>query len=133
MRSSHPGDAMITARRVRRSVLAVAVAAAAGFAVLHPGAVRALYEGVYPGDPAKREALDLCFMQDHKFDRLDSSERDDCYRRMLYPLGDVAAGAPATPPAANIVDLERAAGAGDMPRNDVRRQEATQGALHSPH
>jgi len=114
--------------------MALVVVGAGGFAVMNPGVVKAFYEDIYPDDPAKRQALDLCFMENHKFNRLDAGERDACYKRALLPLGELpSAGAPAAPPSANLVDLQRAAGQGRMPRNDVRRLEQEQDALHSPH
>jgi len=104
-----------------------------GLTALNPGFVRGLFDGVYPIDPARRKALTLCFEQDQRFNRLDAGQRDDCYRRMLFSLGDVAGDAAATPAPVNIIDLQRAAGQGGMIHNDIRQQEATQGALHSPH
>jgi hypothetical protein len=63
---------------IRRSAMALIVIGAGGFAAMNPGAVKAFYENIYPSDPAKHEALELCFMQDHKFNRLDAGERDNC-------------------------------------------------------
>ncbi len=126
---------MALGRLVRRLVTVSVVAGAGALAIINPGAVKAFYEDLYPGDPAKRQALELCFMQDHKFNRLDSGEREACYHRMLQPLGELPAAAAGTPerPQANIVDLERAAGQGSLPRNDIRRLEQNENAVHSPH
>jgi hypothetical protein len=122
---------MAAVRTVRRSIMAVVVVAAGGFAVTNPGTVRAFFDGIYPSDSAKRQALDLCFREDHKFNRLDSDERETCYRHTLMSLGSMSA---VEQPNANLVDLQRAADQGSsLPRNDVRRVEQTQGALHSPH
>ena len=123
---------MALGRIVRRSVMVLVVVGAGGFAAMNPGVVKAFYEDLYPSDPAKRQALDLCFMQDHKFNRLDAGERDGCYRRMLMPLGEVSPS-PTEPPNVNLVDLQRAAAQGTLPRNDIRRLEQNQSALHSPH
>jgi hypothetical protein len=42
-----------------------------------------LYNRIFPGDPLKQEALDLCFRQDHAFNRLFGSERSACYAKFL--------------------------------------------------
>ena len=124
---------MALGRTLRRVVLVLVGVAAGGFAVMHPEAVKAFYQDIYPSDPAKRQALDLCFMQDHKFNRLDAAERETCYRRALVPIGEVAASPAADRPDVNLVDLQRAAAQGSMPNNDIRRLEQTQNATHSPH
>ena len=109
------------------------VVAVGGYAAINPGAVKAFYQGIYPSDPVKRQALELCFMQNHKFNRLEASEREACYHRMLQPLGEIpGAGAGAEQLNTNLVDLQHAAGAGAMPRNDIRRLEQTENAPHSP-
>jgi hypothetical protein len=125
---------MALRRTVRRLVMALVVVGVGAFAVMNPSAVKAFYEDLYPNDPAKRQALELCFMQDHKFNRLEPDEREACYHRMLQPLGDISAvNAPPDQPNANLVDLQRASGAGSMPRNDIRRLEQNQNPPHSPH
>ena len=114
--------------------MAAVVIAAGGFAAMNPGVVKAFYEDLYPSDPLKRQALDLCFMQDHQFNRLDATERENCYHHMLQPLGELSSSvAPADQPHTNLLDLQRAAGEGSMPRNDIRRLEQQQDALHSSH
>ena len=121
-------------RAVRRVVLVLIVGGIGAFAWLNPGVVKAFYEDIYPSDPVKRQALDLCFMQDHKFNRLDAGEREACYHRMLQPLGETSpADAKPEPSAANLVDLQRAAGQGNLPRNDIRRLEQNQNPPKSPH
>jgi hypothetical protein len=124
---------MAFGRSIRRGVVVIAVIAAGGFAAIHPDAVKAFYEDLYPSDPAKRQALELCFMQDHKFNRLDSDEREACYHHMLLPA-TISSGA-VTPQQAetNLLDLQRAAGQGSMPRNDIRRLEQTHDAVHASH
>jgi hypothetical protein len=110
------------------------VIGAAAFAITNPGLVKGFYEDLYPSDPAKRQALELCFMQDHKFNRLFADERDACYHRMLSSLGEIpTADAVTEQPTANLVDLQRSAGAGSVPRNDIRRLEQSENAAHSPH
>jgi hypothetical protein len=114
--------------------MVLVVAGAGAFAVMNPGVVKAFYEDIYPSDPAKRQALELCFMQDHKFNRIEADEREACYRRMLQPLGAISsAGAPPEPVNANPVDLQRAASQGNMPRNDIRRIEQNEHPPRAPH
>jgi hypothetical protein len=117
--------------------MVLAVIVAGGLAMKNPGAVWAFYDDIYPSDPAKRQALDLCFVENHQFNRLDASERNACYQHMLLRLGDLTpSGSPIGQPAVNFVDLQRAAGEGSLPRNDIRRLEQTrqaQRAINSPH
>jgi hypothetical protein len=89
-----------------------------------PAAVWETLQQIYPSDPAQRQALDQCFLEDHRFDRLDRTAREACYRR------NAATGATAAPdptiriPAnSNFVDLWRAAGQGRLPRHDLRFEE----------
>jgi hypothetical protein len=119
---------------MRRWVMILAVVGVGGVAITNPGVVKAFYEDLYPSDPAKRHALELCFMQDHKFNRLDSDAREACYHRMLSSLGEIpASGGTAEQPTANLVDLQRSAAAGSVPRNDIRRLEQNETAPYSPH
>jgi len=114
----------------------IVLAVTAGVAVAHPDAVQELYEQLYPGDPAKREALEQCFMADYKFNRLNPSEREACYKRKLAPPPVAAAFVPPSIPPrpylpqVNQVDLRRSAAQGRMPQNDVRFQQQTERYLH---
>jgi len=123
----------MTVERVVKRLIFLAVIAFVGG--VSAGPLAGLYEDVYPSDAAKREALDMCFMQDHKFNRLEAAERDACYRRTLLPQSADAgiAADMADRVAPNAVDLWRAAGAGSLPRNDVRRHQQTDTALHTSH
>jgi hypothetical protein len=102
-------------------IAAIAAASAAGS---DPAAVWKTLQQIYPSDPMQRQALDQCFMEDHRFDRLDRAAREACYRRNAAARG-AAAPDPATHIRANsnFVDLWRAAGQGRMPRHDVRFEE----------
>ena len=120
---------MSEGRTVRRVIMAGIVVAAGGLAAAHPQTVKAFYQDVYPSDPAKRRALDLCFAQDHQFNRLDAGERDACYRHTIAVAGE--ASSMAARPEANPIDLQRDAGHGALPRNDIRRLEQTLEASHS--
>jgi hypothetical protein len=115
-------------RMMKWGLLAVVVIG--GIAAVHPKAISSLYLDVYPADPAKRQALELCFLQNRDFNRLDAGQRENCYRQVLAPAETKSGSALV---AANPIDLSRAAAAGHMPRNDVRRTEQTQNALHLPH
>jgi hypothetical protein len=108
-----------------------ALVTAGGVAAMHPGAVKAFYLNIYPEDPAKAQALDLCFTENHAFNRLDAGQRDSCYRHILSSVTEISSASLA-PPAINPVDLQRAVGQGSLPRNDVRRAEQTQDVLHRP-
>jgi hypothetical protein len=90
-----------------------------------PAAVWETLQQLYPSDPTQRQALDQCFMEDHRFDRLDRAAREGCYRRSAAARNAAAPG-PASPSRAtssNFVDLWRASGQGRLPRHDVRFEE----------
>ncbi len=105
-----------------------------GVAAAKPNAVADLYEQLYPSDHAKRQALELCFLANRQFNRLDPDEREACYRQrlLLPPLAPVmpAALPPASAPNANFVDFWRASGQGRMPLSDVRSQQQNDRYLH---
>jgi hypothetical protein len=122
---------MRVGRLVRWILSAAILMTIGGFAATHLQEIRGLYGDIYPTDPAKREALDLCFTQDHEFNRLDTVQRKSCYRRALLPAAAAAGFVPAVQPTANPIDLQHASAAGHMPRNDVRRGEM-QDAVHLP-
>lgn len=121
---------MALGRSLKLAAVAVVVVSAGGLAATHPQAVTTYYQEIYPGDPAKRQALDVCFMQDHTFNRLDPGQREACYRHILNSAEATSAGT-AAQPVLNPIDLERAAAQGSLPRNDVRRLEL-QETLHQP-
>jgi len=111
----------------KRTVLGLAVITAGAVAAMNPGMVKAFYEGIYPSDPAKAEALDMCFMENHTFNRLNTGERDACYKRMLRPLGEITA---ASLLSVNPIDLQRAAAQPNMPHNDIIRLQENRAAPH---
>ncbi len=119
-------------RLARRVLFAAILTTVGGVAAMHYQDIRSLYQAIYPTDPAKREALDLCFTQNHEFNRLDTVQRESCYRRALLPAAAAAGFVPAVQPVANPIDLQRASAAGHMPRNDVRRAEMQDG-VHLSH
>lgn len=86
----------------------------------HVAHLYALYQAVYPSDPARRHALDLCILRDPTFDRLDRTQRDDCYREELGSLPDSAAQ---NAKQLSFIDRWRASGEGHLPANDIRSQE----------
>jgi hypothetical protein len=67
--------------------------------------------------------LELCFLQDHKFNRLDADERESCYRHALLPTQAAEDEPIPVSPQANAVDLRRSAAVGHLPHNDIRRVE----------
>jgi hypothetical protein len=126
---------MAMGRSVKRVVLVTILVFAGGMAAVFAKSIAGFCENIYPGDPAKRQALDLCFMQNHRFNRLDAAERDACYQRTLMRPTAAAAMEMLTPVQIepNAVDMRRAAVAGPLPRNDVRRLEQTDDALRHAH
>jgi hypothetical protein len=105
-------------RLILTVVVGAALVAFAGGA--RPAAVWETFQQIYPGDPQQRQALDECFMEDHRFDRFDRTAREACYRRSAAARNATQSG---RAPQGNFVDLWRAAGQGRMPRNDVRFEE----------
>ena len=63
---------------------AMLLAGAASF----PGPIRSLYQGGYPTDARKRDALAMCQQNSPSFIRFLASEREDCYARMRTAAGD---------------------------------------------
>jgi hypothetical protein len=59
--------------------------AAAGGAMQSP-VVSGFVFDIYPQDPGRREALDLCIFADRNFNRLDPTARDACYRHAFATL-----------------------------------------------
>ena len=59
-----------------------AIATAALLLALAP-VVSTIYGEAYPGDGAKRAALDACALADPGFNRLNAGERARCYARVL--------------------------------------------------
>jgi hypothetical protein len=125
---------MVSRFSLRRLFGTLTIAAITAFVAMNPGKVRAFYEELYPSDPARREALELCFARNHQFNRLDPDQRAICYRDTLIRLGEpILAQSADQTPAANPVDLWRAAAMGALPRNDIRRQEDERNAVPSSH
>jgi len=116
---------------LRKTTQICLAAAIVGFSVgvgsAWPRVAAYLYQQVYPSEPAEREALQLCILQDPGFNRLDAAQREGCYRHALLPS---AAGPDSTQ--VNFIDLRRAASLGRMPQDDIRAQEQTAGFLHRP-
>ena len=119
---------------MRLLLIAGLIGAAMGYAVVRPdtiseivgnrGGLFDIYARLYPGDPVKREALDVCFRQDHNFNRLFAAERRACYNQMLPAAATrTSSGNPIGLQTANFVDLWQAAGRGHMPKNDIRAQQ----------
>jgi hypothetical protein len=76
------------------------------------------YAAAYPQDPLERQALDLCYQADQRFNRLNPDERAACYARALPAAPPALASAPHSP--VNFVDLRQAQGRGRQPPGDVR-------------
>jgi hypothetical protein len=93
--------------------------------IARPDAVDAIYQRLYPSDPAQRRALDQCFLENHRFDRFDPADREACFRHNSPPSQSAAAASPEqrAASAVNFVDQWRAAGQGHLPRNDIRAEQ----------
>src|SRR6185312_7591296 len=86
------------AMRLSSIVLLAGIGTASLYTAAHPARVMNLYEGMYPSDPYKRQALQICFERDHNFNRGDAASRDACYRQVLAAepdAGPARAGAAA--------------------------------------
>jgi hypothetical protein len=86
------------------------------------------YQDIYPSDPAKREALNLCMLRDVGFNRLDRAARDQCYQH-AFAAPTLAAASDRMDRAPNQVDFRQAAGWGAAPRNDLRVIQQTSGQM----
>jgi hypothetical protein len=106
-------------------LIAAIVAVAAGGTGLQPNSVIEFYNQVYPSDPAKRQALDLCILEDPNFNRLSAVARTSCYRHARGEL-TLAESLVWTGIAPNQLDLRQAADRGSVPRSDVRISQQTQ-------
>ena len=77
------------------------------------------YDLLFPSDPIKRQALQQCFAEDHRFNPLNQSSQEKCFEART-------AAAVKTPIVqANFVDLWKAHGQGPVPGNDIRRTYST--------
>jgi hypothetical protein len=80
----------------------------------HRDAIIDQYRAAYPADPTKREALEQCARIDPNFNRLDTSDRANCYGAIV----------PRT--AAGVIpgsSVSYAHNPSHLPPNDIRRQE----------
>jgi hypothetical protein len=96
---------------VARLVAALIGIAAAGVAMQSP-VVSGFVADVYPQDPARQEALNLCILADRNFNRLDPAARDACYRHAFAAPASLVPPLP-TGRAPNQVDLGRAGSRGN--------------------
>jgi hypothetical protein len=69
---------MRTINKLMLGAAAVLTATAASV----PNQLGDLYNGTYPNDLRKREALNVCAEQSRSFIRFLASDREDCYRQM---------------------------------------------------
>jgi hypothetical protein len=75
---------MTLVKKIAMGAAAAVLATAASF----PHELAAIYQGSYPTDARKRDALQLCQQQSGSFIRYLASEREDCYSRMRVAVGD---------------------------------------------
>jgi hypothetical protein len=114
--------------RLLHAVLWTGLIAIAMLVAADPQQSLAWYRELYPGDPARRAALETCFERDHGFNRADGAARAECYRREIAAPPAVAA--PAPPASSDFVDRWRAAGRGRQPADDIGRRQAEDRYLH---
>lgn len=88
-----------------------------GVIMVRPADVWALYQQVYPSDPAQQRALLECFIADNRFDRLDPIARDECYRHNSPDLVQIRRSSE------NFVERWQAAGQGHLSQNDIRAEQ----------
>ena len=121
---------MALGKMAKLSLAVAVVGIGLGVAGANSAALKGLYQDIFPTDQAHRMALQICFLQDHHFNRLDSADREACYRHALLPANsDMAAAEPAPPPGGiNFVDLKRVSDQGRMPANDIRMRAITETA-----
>jgi hypothetical protein len=104
-------------------VILAGLGLASAYTAAHPDRVFDFYDGMYPSDPYKREALEICFEHDHEFNRADFGAREACYHRVLAgpnPIPNPRELAPPRSGEPNFIDLYRTAGQGHIPQGDVR-------------
>jgi hypothetical protein len=106
-------------KRMKPLLVATIIGIAAGGLAMQSKTVSSFIGDIYPADPARREALNLCLLADSHFNRLDPDARATCYHHAFVepPPQDILATLGS---AANQVDLRRAASLTSAPRNDVR-------------
>jgi hypothetical protein len=101
--------------RMKRVLIVTLIGIAVGGAATQSKTVRDFYQDIYPSDPGKRHALDLCILSDLSFNRLDPTARDKCYQHALVE-SMLAAETVHMDRAPNQVDLRQAAGRGNAER-----------------
>jgi hypothetical protein len=57
--------------------------AAAIFAALDYPTIITTWHAMYPAEPNRQTALQLCYIENHQFMRSDAKERDACYEKWL--------------------------------------------------
>ncbi len=54
--------------------------------------VMAEWRAIYPTDPREKAALQICFGENHQFNRMSDEARKDCYEKWMPRLSDKLAG-----------------------------------------
>jgi hypothetical protein len=65
-----------------RLLIAVLLASVA-IGVVDIDAVAAWWLAMYPSDPEQTTALQLCYIENHQFNRMSADARHDCYKKWL--------------------------------------------------
>jgi hypothetical protein len=56
------------------------------FIAFNYSAIATEWREMYPTDPSRRMALQLCYFKNHQFLRSDTKQRGDCYKRWIRLL-----------------------------------------------
>jgi hypothetical protein len=80
-------------RYLRQAPVLIPLLVIAGvFLVIEHDGVIAKWSAMYPTDPREKAALQLCYQEDHQFNRLSEEARKGCYEKWLPRLADRQVG-----------------------------------------
>jgi hypothetical protein len=78
-----------TLRYLRQAPFLILFLVIAGvFFVRERNEVIAKWSAMYPSDPREKAALQLCYVEDHQFNRMSDQARKGCYEKWLPRLSD---------------------------------------------
>lgn len=109
---------------MKQLLIGAIIGGAVAGAALQPTIATNFLSEIYPADPAKRQELARCILENPDFNRLSQATRDACYRRELAPTLMAARVTTTLPP--NPVALQQAPAWAGAPANDIRVIQASQ-------
>jgi hypothetical protein len=74
----------------RAPFLVAFLIAGAVFVAVEHDAIVAKWTAIYPSDPARKEALQRCYIENRQFSRLSDEARNACYEKWLPILSFIA-------------------------------------------